>query len=322
MRNLLWILVVAMWLGFPAAANYRWPTLAETLAENHVPATGLAPAVLNQQITSFSTLNDASQFVVAYYVYQDSNALALPLWVRFFDKKSKTWTSRQFDKVETNVLADLNAGCLGSVTALKSIAGFLILDTHLSPSASCTIVLTPKLEVKRTLYGWVVANSPAGLALIEHSEIHFAPTHPLELSVYDLIKNAVVQIYPPKNTWIRDEYKRILGLNLSMDWCRDNNSHCDPELFDANLTGEPVINDETKSLAFEALFQPRGYGPKAEHSAGERRVVYVYRHQGEDWEFREILREDFAMTLQQAVSAENLTQLFRAQRGKSGYSRE
>ena len=89
------------------------------------------------------------------------------------------------------------------------------------------------------------------------------------------------------------------------------NSHCDPELFGADLEQGSVISNATESLAFGAHFRPQGYGPNAEHSAGERHVIYVFRRRGEDWEFREIPQEHFSMTLQQAVSAESLAQIFR-----------
>ena len=48
-----------------------------------------------------------------------------------------------------------------------------------------------------TFYGWPVAHFKDGRIVYEHSEIHFAPTHYVELSIYDPVRRRSRQIYPP-----------------------------------------------------------------------------------------------------------------------------
>jgi hypothetical protein len=182
------------------------------------------------------------------------------------------------------------------------------LSTHLTPSASCTIVLGPDLRIKRSLYGWIAAKTSSGVALIQHSEIHFAPTHPVELSVYDVRDDSLTQIYPAEGAALRAKYVAALRANLSLDWCRENNSHCDPELLDADLM-ETVAGENPSSFAFKLRFNPTGFGPSTEGVDSEE-VVYVFMRRGEKWVFREFAADEFPMPLEEAVTADGLKKVF------------
>ncbi len=307
MRTALLTAFIVLAFGGVISAQPHHPSLAEVLQLDGIPSTKIDTVNLLQTITSYSTLNDPDRYVIAYYKYRTAG-VEPPLIVRVFNKHTKSWSITNINNSDTVVLPDLKADCLGSVLDIKSIAGDLALETHLTPSAGCTIILTPKLDLKRVLYGWIAANTYS-LALLQHSEIHFAPTHPVELSVYDFATDKLQQIYPPAHSAIREEYKKVLQANLSMDWCQQNNSHCDPQLFGADL-GEVAANDQAQAFAFDIKFRSEGYGPQAESVAGVQNVIYVFWRQDNTWDFREFPQDAFPTKLEDAVKPEILRQLF------------
>jgi hypothetical protein len=59
-------------------------------------------------------------------------------------------------------------------------------------------LLIPLEEIADPLCGWELAILPDERIVYHHSQIHFAPTHWLEVSVFDPTTLKEKQIYPPK----------------------------------------------------------------------------------------------------------------------------
>ena len=142
------------------------------------------------------------------------------------------------------------------------------------------MVLTDKLTLQDTLYGWVVGSFKDGRVVYQHSEIHFAPTFYVELSIYDPVRRRSGQIYPPSPaTPLRRQY--IEKTKVAYERCcvdhppadcggyfAIRNHHCDPELFEDSI-GTVTVNDAKDSITFKARFND---------VAGPAEVIYSISH--------------------------------------------
>lgn len=100
-----------------------------------------------------------------------------------------------------------------------------------------------------------------------NNQIHFAPTHSAEISIYNPRWGRDVKIYPRKPYQpIRVEHIRKMRAAYSNEtWCRERNHHCDPERFDDHLAGEGVeVSNATKALAFVVNFDNKPLWSEAE----------------------------------------------------------
>lgn len=141
----------------------------------------------------------------------------------------------------------------GSISAVRIAKDYLLVSTHLSPSASNTLVLTRDLKLRRELNGYPVATMANGTLLLHKSQIHFAPTHVMELSAYDPMRNIERQIFPPaKPDPVRADFINRVRNEYSLrgrEWFQQNNHHMNPERFDSALSGV-VVNDQAHTIAF------------------------------------------------------------------------
>ena len=171
------VLVVALVLESQQAGS-----LGLELANRNLPAPPRADD-LNAPITSYSVLDDATGFVIAYYAEALDNQLH-ELRIRSYDKGSRTW----------RVLAQKEP--TGSVVSIHRGGGFLYVAGHSSPSAAPTLVLTETLSLRRELDGWPELVLPDGRIIFHRSMIHFAPTHAGVLALYDPRSDREVNVYP------------------------------------------------------------------------------------------------------------------------------
>ena len=122
---------------------------------------------------------------------------------------------------------------------------------HRNPSAADTLVYTRDGEYVETLPGWPLAVSDDDLLVWQHSQVHFAPVHAVEVSIYDPRTGGRRQIYPldpfppirqVHMEKIRAARKAAPGPDLDHGW------------FTNHVAGEVVVNNVTGSLAFEIAF--------------------------------------------------------------------
>src|SRR5205085_5617623 len=78
--------------------RYQWPMLAEVLRQNSAPFPPDANTAVT--ITSFGVVNDASQFVIAYYEDTGTDLLRPPLHVLRYDRTARGWYQRDFREGE------------------------------------------------------------------------------------------------------------------------------------------------------------------------------------------------------------------------------
>jgi len=230
-----------------AAAPVAAETLGDVLRARGVTAKPTELGDLGQSITSYGILDDAGAFVIAYYRADRSNALKEPLVVSRFDRTSFQWRSAELSRKTIG-----RDACRGSATAVHRAGQNLVIDLHLNPSAGCAIVLGPELAIQKVLAGWFLAGFADGTIAYHRSQIHFAPTHAVEVAVWEPRRARDRTLYPmkPYQPLRLEHMRRVAGRYADEDWCRARNHHCEPERFDERLVGELVVDDATSTLAF------------------------------------------------------------------------
>jgi hypothetical protein len=301
------LLLAAAKLAFPQNSQ----PLKEILTPQGLPLSGARLANVEKKITSSAQLDDSNQFAIAYYLDDGSGMLNPPLFIDRYDKKSKLWQSASLPDAQTKS-QELDVPCLGSILNIKASGSRLFLDTHINPSAGCLLVLSPDLKLEANLYGWLVGQLGPDLLLYQRSEVHFAPFHPAEIAVYDLLTKRDVTIFPPKAaTAIRQA--RIGQLRefyrTHEKWCRENNDPCDPEPFDSELEDKMATDDRENSLAFLISYEQIQMFQGEQKPSGPKQVVYIYRYVDDEkkMEYREMLIEE-SRTRFGDVPLENLLQ--------------
>jgi hypothetical protein len=312
-----WLLLTPM--GVRSAQRYQWPTLAEVLRQNSVAVpTDVDSAVT---INSFGIVNSASQFAIAYYEDSGTDALKPPLHVLRYDKAVQRWYHRDFREGELKAV--FTAGwpgarpnkidCFGSAS-VRAVADLLLVGTHLTPSAECTMILRSDLTVVSVFSGWEVA-AIGSVILVERSEIHFAATHPLRLAIVDLATGIERDIFPPPDDPVRQQFSERLAKVADKAWCRENNASCDPQAISIEL-GKVATNVQAKAVAFEVTFDSEGFGPRADSEIGGEKYFYVFELAPLRYlEFDEFdMQPTFgAATPERLVQSENLRNIFATQ---------
>ena len=192
----------------------------------------------------------------------------------------------------------------GSITRTDAAGGFIYFGGHINPSAGCTLVATRNLEFHDTFYGWVVGEFQSGKVIFQNSLVHFAPTHNVELSLYDPRDKTVRRVYPLKPYGpVRSAYiekvrvvyeaccPKALPVNTIARPVKDcgpkfGNHHCDPERFDNSLRGEAFTSDGEDAFIFRTVFDDL----TEEHPE----AVSILRHvsRAEAMQYREFLWND------------------------------
>jgi hypothetical protein len=293
-------------------------SLRESLAAKQLPLDSAKLANLDKNITSGAELDDANQFVIAYYVDDGTGMMQPPLYVDRYDKKRAEWKSAALS--DTGVEA-VDTPCFGSVLSVKAVGNHLFLDTNVSPSAGCTLVLSGNFKLEASLYGWLLGRLGEDTLVYQRSEVHFAPVHPTEIAIYDLRAKRDATIFPPKpdpairrarTAQLKEFYKG------NEEWCKRNNDPCDPEDFDSELHGGLVTNEAEAALAFLISYEQIQYAQgQVQKPSGPKDVLYVYRRVNEEakMEYREILLKDAKArfgteTLQSLIQPEILQKIF------------
>jgi hypothetical protein len=239
-------LLMAAALAFSPSQSAKVPTLRQALAENRMTATtGLPQSLLSTPIYGYAFDADNSEAVVAFFDQM------VKLHAARLDRKSGRWQ-------HSVIHVDDVAGPGNSIVGLKRTPRYIYLESHINPSASRLIILSHDLKLRRALYGWEIARLPQESVVYHHSEIHFAPTHSLEISVFNPSTLREKHIYPPEPRQpvrlrfvdrVAQEYRR-----RGDEWFRIHNHHMNPELFDSSLVGDVTVDDRSKTMSFLVQF--------------------------------------------------------------------
>jgi hypothetical protein len=309
--------------SFASAVTALPETLREALLAKNLPIAGAKITGLDEKITSGAELDDATQFVIAYYVDDGSGALGAPMHVKRFDRKTADWKSAALGDASAKS-EDIDVPCLGSVLRISALGSRLLLETHINPSAGCLLVLSQNLELQASLYGWSLGRMGEDQVIYHRSEIHFAPVHAAEIAIYDFRTKSDVTLFPRKpDGAIR--LARIAQLKEFYrgreEWCNKWNDPCDPESFDTSVEGDVVTNEGTHGVAFEISYEQIQFYPEGEQKpSGPQHVVYLYRHVDDEkkMECREMLWSEVKarvgdLPLAKLVESSALEEIFEAQ---------
>ena len=272
-------------------------TLREALVARHLPPDAAKLINLDKNITSGAELDDAEQFVIAYYVDDGTNALNSPLYLDRFDRRQGGWKSATLGEAQAES-PGLEVPCLGSLLSITAMGNRFFLGTHINPSAGCTLILSREMKLEASLYGWLLGRLDQDTIVYHRSEIHFAPVHPAEIAVYDLKSRRDATLFPPKpEPPIRqaraEQLKEFYKGNE--EWCNKNNDPCDPAYFDSALEGKVATNEKEQALAFVISYEQIQYVQgDVQKPSGPKEVLYVYRGVGSEGkpEYREMLMSE------------------------------
>jgi hypothetical protein len=266
--------------GLLAAANVRAETLRQVLQQNGIPISGFLPAELQAQVSSSAADSNAEAVFLAYPAERGEEMIGPPLSVVVYHRTTRKVVRRAIAPGETS------DECTGSVLGISEQAGYILVETHINPSASCTMVLDADLRVRHTLFGWSVARLGTAGVLLEEDEVHFAPVHPLRLEVFDLAGGRRQEVYPPDGDALRAQFSRELRPHLPSDsWCREHNHPCDASSFDEEL-GEAVFADAAGTkFGLIVTYDAGGFGEDAGRVIGSRSVLYIYRRSADSWTY-------------------------------------
>jgi hypothetical protein len=289
-------LLLCLALRTGARAQNKAQTLGEVVAAQHIPVDEASLPNLDKRITSAAELNESGEFVIAYYVHDATNRLFPPMYVDRYDKNGGKWQSGKIDEAATEA-KNVDTPCLGSVLGMHRFGDYLLVDTHINPSAGCTLILDRKLELKGGLFGWYLAGLGKSGILYHRSGIHFAAVHSAEISLYDLATGNDTTIFPPKlDPVIRAQIaKKISEFGAAhQDWCQEHNDPCAPDEIESALIGDIAVNAESDALAFVTSYENGNATEGVRKPDGPKEVVYVYRHVSDPAkrEFREKLLDD------------------------------
>lgn len=248
------------------AATAMATTLGDLLAEVEVPLDAFPAQMLALEVQSYAALDDDRAYLLAGYVGDDA---ALPdrptLW--HYDRVRERWSLIELPLVTAD--GDDLSVCAGSVLHVARHGERLFLRTHLSPSATCELILDAELRLVDALFGLVVAGLPDGSVIYRHSQVHFASVRPLELSRFDPDSGRRLALYPPLPPYseLRDlhlrERTRALAA-LGSGWCNRTNHPCTPLPFDATIVGEVAVSSGGDALAFAVALDRSMVAPDAE----------------------------------------------------------
>jgi hypothetical protein len=262
-------------------------TLGSVLRSRHVPTNQFSDSDLESKITSWAASSDEGPFLMAYYTDDGSGLLRAPLHVIRYDIASHT-----LRRADLPFGGTLRMDCLGSALAIGEQHGVIHIETHVTPSAVCLLLLSPQLALRTTLYGGLLGMVGERYAIVQRNEIHFAAVHPMRIAVYDLRRDRLTEVYPPVQDAYRRQFSRALQSHMpSDDWCRINNAQCDPRNFDAELVGRLAVNEAARVFGFVARYDAGGFGDIGAEPVEPLEVAYVYRLRGGRWEHREFLPE-------------------------------
>jgi len=298
-------------------------TLRDVLRRYAVPMPENLDLALDSPVTSYAALDDASDFVIGYYKEDGSGALHPPLLFLRYDKPNASWKTGALLNLNGSLGNSLPSGkpgmeCGGSLLSIASTGEFFFVDTHANPSAGCLLVLTKDLHIQKALSGWFLSALGADLIVFHESEVHFAPTHPMEISVYDLKKDTTTRIYPLAQDDLRAAFTAKLRAALSTKaWCRAKNNPCDPKLFSNDLVFpvEDNLAANENALAFVVQYEAEGFGSRASAAIKPVKVLYIYRLAPGPVDYREFRYDDIekefgTKSLDSVLTPETMKKLF------------
>ena len=264
-------------MAFLAVTPLRAETLSDVLATRKIPVNLFPASDLQQPITSYAVSADNSPFLLAYH---DDGSGRLPPILRIVRYNEQTHELRRADLkgIEVpfhgfdTVMKQVSSICMGSALAISEADGFIAINTHISPSAGCVLVLNPDLTFSAGLWGWALAAVNENI-VFEESMIHFAPIHSAKLSIYNPRQKKLIRIFPTEGDAGRQQFSEELKNHLpSAEWCAQENHSCNPDDFEMDINNVTV---REQAFSFDVRMSPEGFGQEAERAVKPRTIHYT-----------------------------------------------
>ena len=288
-RGVLAFAILALLLANCAVGQQK-ETLADVLARNSIPSDTAPIPRLYSPVTGYAVLNDSRQFFIAYYLAGENEELHFPLFLSRLDKRTGGWRKAELKDIRVSIPDETSSRtrtdyCLGSVLRVQEKEDHYYLDLHVNPSAGCLLILKQDFTVENLLPGWDVAFLK-GAVLWERNMIHFAPTHPAQLWLYEVATGRSERVYPQTRDPLREDFKHRLADVIDRNKCRKYNWSCNPDQFGSDIEAVEVSN-QTAAFAVRVGFSTDGFltREEAEDSGAwyDDEYVYIYRLQPFDW---------------------------------------
>jgi hypothetical protein len=192
------VAIAALFL-FPGLVDAHQQTLGGALSAAGVPTTGATQAELATPLTGWTSSHDGASYLLAYRVTSKSKQSVIHV-LRYDRNRRHLERTMLTDEPRTRARfqrGQLMISCMGSPVAIAQRGRRVYLDTHLTPSAGCVLVLDQRLQIASTLCGWIIGYVGDRFAVVRESEIHFEfPEGQLALSVYDAATDRATPLYP------------------------------------------------------------------------------------------------------------------------------
>jgi len=303
------------------AVGQQSSTLADVLEQNSIAAPARSIPNLDRPITSYATLNDDQEFLIAYYLMTPDNRMQFPLFLTRFDKRTGEWQNASLVDVKVPVFQSTQqTECIGSVLRIERNRAWYYLNLHWNPSAGCLLIVNQDLTVSHTLPGSTAGFFKSGSFLYVANMVHFADIHPETLWIYDPLTHRSRQLYPQEDDPFRKDFSSRLAKVIDVDKCRKNNWACQADRFTTDI-GDIEVNDENNSVAFVTTFDTEGFltREEAEQSGNWYDDQYVYFYQLKPLRWREFsiydLKPKFGTdSLKDLLTSGNLKRVFASSR--------
>lgn len=256
--------------GLPVPARQ----LGDVLRKNDIPAERMSSAERAREITQWMAAREGAKVLVAYSLPEDERA------------ETPFFHLLRYDPAKAGleqVKVEPDGECGYQFAQMELLAGMMVLEMSLNPSAGCAILIDERLRVVDQIAGTIVGTAHGQLILYGNM-VHFAPTHPEELQVYDPATRKQVTVFPQAGDARRKRFTERLRRVLPPEaWCGENNKACDPKEFTTELS-EVKVDPTGMSFRFQAtMTASEGFGEKAEQMVKDETLTYVCSWKQAKW---------------------------------------
>jgi hypothetical protein len=275
-------------------------TLQELLDKSGVPVRSFTAEELSAEVNR-AIHSDDKRVLIAYGPVDRLTGIA------FIGARSTIRFDRPTGSVLRGVLPENQTSrCGGAPEAISITDDFVLVTTHINPSAGCTLVLDDQMHLQKTLFGFSPVRVAPGKIVIVENMIHFAAVHPERLQLIDLETWVISELYPPRGDAMRH---RLAAMNAAkmppQATCVALNEDCDADLFDESVSA--LTSDNQGRFAFivtQAADHVLKQGEQPETVASQT-VFYLYQRRGSGWRFcQEELQDSEVEPLTQALQSD------------------
>lgn len=177
-------------------------TIAEALTRSGFDRALAAPSApdIHRELTSSEFGTAADTFVAAYYFADQTVGAGLgPLHVSLFEKGSWIHATEVPEPA-------------GAVLDVRISGRYVVINTHRTPSAGSGLVFERAgLKLRGVLPGFDLEPMPGPLVRFTHNMVHFAPTHPERLMVFDPESGNTTEVFPgTRESRLAAEFRRAI----------------------------------------------------------------------------------------------------------------